>query len=209
LLKVLPEALSKTTLEQHVAERVPTDSDSTEYVALVQESALSDFTNFDPNDTVFQEFNPPLGCCGKMAWKLSRPSTWRSMLLCFKAVFTMQVVFGSSIGLLAVAVILLDLNTADLCYEKTFKWDSIPPLIQSIRVTGQCVEGFFIEIWHFFDNAMHVWLSSYERTQSFNDKSPRCLYRLLLSPLPTDVWHLQTSLDDLPSKRFVSLYGNR
>jgi len=125
------------------------NSDSTEYVALVQESALSDFTNFDPNDTVFQEFNPPLGCCGKMAWKLSRPSTWRSMLLCFKAVFTMQVVFGSSIGLLAVAVILLDLNTADLCYEKTFRWDSIPPLIQSIRVTGQCVEGFFIEIWHF------------------------------------------------------------
>lgn len=125
------------------------NSDSTEYVALVQESALSDFTNFDPNDTVFQEFNPPLGCCGKMAWKLSRPSTWKSMLLCFKTVFTLQVVFGSSIGLLAVAVILLDLNTADLCYEKTFRWDSIPPLIQSIRVTGQCVEGFFIEIWHF------------------------------------------------------------
>lgn len=125
------------------------NSDSTEYVALVQESALSDFTNFDPNDTVFQEFNPPLGCCGKMAWKLSRPSTWKSMLLCFKTVFTLQVVFGSSIGLLAVAVILLDLNTADLYYEKTFRWDSIPPLIQSIRVTGQCVEGFFIEIWHF------------------------------------------------------------
>lgn len=125
------------------------NSDSTEYVALVQESALSDFTNFDPNDTVFQEFNPPLGCCGKMAWKLSRPSTWKSMLLCFKTVFTLQVVFGSSIGLLAVAVILLDLNTADLCYEKTFRWNSIPPLIQSIRVTGQCVEGFFIEIWHF------------------------------------------------------------
>ena len=117
------------------------NSDSTEVEALVQEGALRDFTKFDPDDTVFQEFNAPVGCCGKMAWKLSRPSTWKSMLHCFKTVFTMQFVFGSSIGLLAVLVILLDLNTADLCYEKTFTWNSIPPLIQSIRVTGQCVEG--------------------------------------------------------------------
>lgn len=139
------ENYSGTTCRQAISE----NSDSTEVEVLVQEEALSDFTKFDPNDTVFQEFNPPLGSCGKMAWKLSRPSTWKSVLLCFKTVFTMQFVFGSSIGLLAVAVILLDLNTADLCYEKTFTWDSIPPLIQSIRVTGQCVEGFFIEIWHF------------------------------------------------------------
>lgn len=139
------ENYSGTTCRQAISE----NSDSTEVEVLVQEEALNDFKKFDPNDTVFQEFNPPLGSCGKMAWKLSRPSIWKSVLLCFKTVFTMQFVFGSSIGLLAVAVILLDLNTADLCYEKTFTWDSIPPLIQSIRVTGQCVEGFFIEIWHF------------------------------------------------------------
>jgi hypothetical protein len=49
------------------------NTDDTEVEALVQESALSDFTKFDLNDTVFQEFNSPLGRCGKMAWKLSRP----------------------------------------------------------------------------------------------------------------------------------------
>ncbi|KAL9984531.1 hypothetical protein ACROYT_G006835 [Oculina patagonica] len=80
------------------------NSDSAEVEALVQEGALSDFTKFDPKDTVFQEFNPPVGRCGKMAWKLSRPSTWKSMRLCFKTVFTMQFLFGSSIGLLAVAM---------------------------------------------------------------------------------------------------------
>lgn len=113
------ENYSGTTCRQAISE----NSDSTEVEVLVQEEALSDFKKFDPNDTVFQEFNPPLGSCGKMAWKLSRPSIWKSVLLCFKTVFTMQFVFGSSIGLLAVAVILLDLNTADLCYEKTFTWD--------------------------------------------------------------------------------------
>lgn len=127
--------------------------ESPEVESLIQENALNDFTQFDlvsSSDTVFQEFDPPSESSGNMAWKLSRPAPWGSFFTCFKTVFVMQFVFGSSIALLAIAVVVLDFNTADLCYDKTFTWNSMPAIIQSIRVTGQSVEGFFIQLWHFF-----------------------------------------------------------
>ena len=60
----------------------------------------------------------------------------------------MQLLLGSSIALLAITVVVLDFNMAGLCYEKTFRWNSMPKMIQSIRVTGQAFEGFFIQLWH-------------------------------------------------------------
>ena len=60
----------------------------------------------------------------------------------------MQLLLGSSIALLAITVVVLDFNMADLCYERTFRWNSMPKMIQSIRVTGQAFEGFFIQLWH-------------------------------------------------------------
>ncbi|XP_078375506.1 uncharacterized protein LOC144658888 [Oculina patagonica] len=139
------ENSSTTTCRQASTEH----NDSQEVEALVQENALSDFTNFDSNDAVFQEFDPPLGSSGKMAWKLSRPPGWKSFVTCFKTVFAMQFLFGFSIGLLAIAVAVIDFNTADLCYGKTSRWYSMPRMIQSIRVSSQSVEGFFIQLWHF------------------------------------------------------------
>ena len=112
-------------------------------------SVLSEFTRFDPSDTIFQEFDPPNDAVGIMAWKESRPSPLQSVVICFKTVFVMQVIIGSSIALVAIAVLVLDFNTADLCYEKTLNWNTMPPIIQSIRVVGQSVEGFIIQLWHF------------------------------------------------------------
>ncbi|XP_068696254.1 uncharacterized protein [Montipora foliosa] len=125
------------------------DNFEIEPLLVKQRSTLEEFTNFDPNDTIFQEFDPPFGACGSMAWKDSRPSRWTSFVSCFRAIFLMQLIIGSSIGLLAIAVAVVDFNTADLCYEKTLNWTSMPRVIQSIRVTGQSVEGFMIELWHF------------------------------------------------------------
>lgn len=168
--------------------------ESPEVESLIQENALNDFTQFDlvsSSDTVFQEFDPPSESSGNMAWKLSRPAPWGSFFTCFKTVFVMQFVFGSSIALLAIAVVVLDFNTADLCYEKTFTWNSMPAIIQSIRVTGQSVEGFFIQLWHFFIMLCMFGSSVMkELSQPFNNQSPRCLHGRLLSALLTDVWHL-------------------
>ena len=113
------------------------------------DSVLSEFTRFDTTDTIFQEFDPPNDTVGIMAWKESRPSRLQSFVICFKTVFVMQVIIGFSIALLAIAVLVLDFNTADLCYEKTLNWNTMPPIIQSIRVVSQSVEGFVIELWHF------------------------------------------------------------
>ena len=125
------------------------DNSEIEPLLVQQRFTLEDFTKFDPNDTIFQEFDPPFGACGSMAWKDSRPSRWTSFVSCFRAIFLMQFIIGSSIGLLAIAVAVVDFNTADLCYEKTSHWNSMPRVIQSIRVTSQSVEGFIIQLWHF------------------------------------------------------------
>ena len=113
-------------------------------------SVLSEFTRFDPSDTIFQEFDPPNDAVGIMTWKESRRSRLQSFVICFKTVFVMQVIIGSSIALLAIAVLVVDFNTVDLCYEKTLNWNTMPPIIQSIRVVGQSIEGFIIQLWQFF-----------------------------------------------------------
>ena len=153
---------------------------------LLEEDNLADFTRFDSRgvDTVFQEFDPPAGHDGKMAWKLSRPPSLKFLVTCFKTVFKMQFVFGSSIGLLAIAIAVLDFNTADLCYEKTAQWYSMPRVIQSIRVTSQSIEGFFIQLWHFsimlcifgFSFMKELNLFTVNLLAAFTD----CCYRLYL-----------------------------
>lgn len=154
--------------------------------ALLEEDVLREFTEFDSRgvDTVFQEFDPPEGRQGKMAWKLSRPPKLKFLFTCFKTVFTMQFVVGSSIGLLAIAIAVLDFNTADLCYEKTTQWYSMPRGIQSIRVTGASIEGFFIQLWHFsimvcmfgFSVMKELNLFTVNLLAAFTD----CCYRLYL-----------------------------
>ncbi|XP_068755263.1 uncharacterized protein [Montipora capricornis] len=84
-----------------------------------------------------------------MAWKDSRPSRWTSFVSCFRAIFPMQLIIGSSIGLLAIAVAVVDFNTAHLCYQETFRWNSMLRVIQSVEVISQSVEGFIVELWHF------------------------------------------------------------
>ena len=144
---VLENSSITSTCESRVVGAV--DNEELEPLLPETDSVLSEFTRFDPSDTIFQEFDPPNGALGSMAWKKSRPSRLQSFIICFKTVFVMQVIIGSSIALVAIAVLVLDFNTADLCYEKTLNWNTMPPIIQSIRVVSQSVEGFIIELWHF------------------------------------------------------------
>ena len=46
-------------------------------------SLLSEFTRFDLSDTIFQEFDPPDGAFGIMAWKKSRPSRLKTFCLLY------------------------------------------------------------------------------------------------------------------------------
>ena len=114
------------------------------------EDALVDFREFDDKDVIFQEFDPPVGESVKAGWRLSRPSRLRVLWQCLKCVFFIQVCVGGAIGIWAAFIVLLDLNTADLCYDKTTEWNQMPKEIQSIRVSASAVEGFLIELWNFF-----------------------------------------------------------
>ena len=177
------ESFTGSVIENYSPTECQGDDDNR---GLLEEDNLADFTRFDSRgvDTVFQEFDPLPGHYGKMAWKLSRPPSLNVLVTCFKTVFTMQFVFGSSIGLLAIAIAVLDFNTADLCYEKTAQWYSMPRVIQSIRVTSQSIEGFFIQLWHFsimlcifgFSFMKELNLFTVNLLAAFTD----CCYRLYL-----------------------------
>ncbi|XP_032226763.1 uncharacterized protein LOC116610154 [Nematostella vectensis] len=114
------------------------------------EQQYDDFLSFDPNDYVFREFDHPEGEEeDPKSWRKVRPAFKSSLWTSFKTVFATQILAGTGLGLLAIFITFLDFNFADLCYEKTSEWNTMPLKIQRIRVTAQSVEGFVIELWYF------------------------------------------------------------
>ena len=116
---------------------------------------LEDFKKFDSNDTIFQEYDPPSEDDSKMGWKRSCPPKWRMSL--WKAVkdvfqvFCIQILGGVALGSLAILILVLDFNSVDLCYEEKLHghWNSIPPKIQAIIVTGDTTETYVVQLWSF------------------------------------------------------------
>ncbi|XP_031555640.1 uncharacterized protein LOC116292452 [Actinia tenebrosa] len=110
---------------------------------------LEEFTSFNQEDTIFQEFDPPK--CGlnndPQTWKESRPTFKKSFWECLKSVLLIQTLGGSLVGFVAVVIVFLDFNTVERCYEENSNFNSIPVKVQRIRVTAQTVEGFLIQLW--------------------------------------------------------------
>ena len=119
---------------------------------LQQQDPLEDFKKFDQQDTIFQEYDPPLGNDSKMGWKKSRPTKWRiSLWKAMKYVFCIQILGGLAVGVLAIFIMVLEFNSADLCYDmrRMNNWTSVPKKIQNIIVTGDAVWSYLVELWSF------------------------------------------------------------
>ena len=113
---------------------------------------LEDFKKFNSNDTIFQQYDPPLDDNSKMAWKKSRPKEWWiSLWKVIKCVFFIQVLGGLALGSLAVFILVLDFNSVDLCFDrqKHGNWDTLPQNIQAIIVTAETVEAYIVQMWAF------------------------------------------------------------
>ncbi|XP_078380084.1 uncharacterized protein LOC144663025 [Oculina patagonica] len=113
---------------------------------------LEDFNKFNNNDTIFQEYDPPLGDDSKMGWKRSRPAKWwMSLWKAVKCVFYVQILGGLAVGSLAILILVLDFNSMDLCYEEKTNghWNTIPHKIQAIIVTGDTTEAYVVQMWSF------------------------------------------------------------
>ena len=62
-------------------------------------SQLEEFTTFDPEDTIFQEFDPPTHQDSyPQGWRKSLPTFSKSFWECVKSVLLIQTVAGSLIG---------------------------------------------------------------------------------------------------------------
>ena len=119
---------------------------------LQQQDPLEDFKKFDQQDTIFQEYDPPLGDDSKMGWKKSRPTKWWILLWkAMKYVFCIQILAGLAVGFLAIFIMVLELNSADLCYDmrQMNNWTSVPKKIQNIIVTGDVVWSYLVQLWSF------------------------------------------------------------
>ena len=118
---------------------------------LQRQDPLEDFKKFNPNDQIFQEYDPPSGDDSKMGWKRSRPPTWRlSLWKAMKHAFYIQILGGVALGSLAIVILVLDFNTVDLCYDMQSKnWTAIPKRIQAVMVTADTTEAYLVQLWPF------------------------------------------------------------
>jgi hypothetical protein len=111
---------------------------------------LEDFIEFDPEDAIFQEFDPPRRLeTDPKAWKLSLPTFKKSLWECLKSVLLIQTVAGTLIGFIAVGIVFLDFSTVEWCYDDTLTWNKMPMNVQQLRVTAQTIEGFAYEMCDF------------------------------------------------------------
>ena len=116
------------------------------------EDHLEGFKRFNRNDTIFQEYDSPPQDDSNMAWKKSRPAKWwMSLWKAVKCVFCVQILGGIALGSIAIAILILDLNSVELCYDRQFhgNWSTLPRNIQAIIVTAETVEAYVIQLWAF------------------------------------------------------------
>ena len=146
------EELFAYVAETYTAGVIESNQGQTDVPFIQQLDPLEDFTKFDQKDAIFQEYDPPSGDDSKMGWKRSRPPKWwMSLWKAIKCVFCIQILGGLAVGSLAIAIIVLDLNSSDLCYDsQSQNWTSLPEKIQAIIVTGETVESYVVQLWAFF-----------------------------------------------------------
>ena len=116
---------------------------------LHDQDPLEDFRNFNRNDEIFQEYDPPPGDNSKMGWKRSRPPTWRlSLWKAMQCAFCIQILGGVALGSLAISILILNLRTLDFCFnvQKT-NWTAVSKRYQRIIVTVAVIETFVIQLW--------------------------------------------------------------
>ena len=147
----LAESLCLHLMEKFTSSAFHCDNGQNERcVLLSQQSDLEDFNKFDSQDTIFQEYDPPsLGDYNNMDWKRSRPTKWWiSLWKAMKCVVLIQILGGLAVGLFAIGIVVLELNSVDLCYELQHQnWTSVPKKIQNIIVTADTIRSFPSQLW--------------------------------------------------------------
>lgn len=116
-----------------------------------RQDPLQDFTKFNPQDTVFQEYDAPPDDDSKMAWKRSRPEKWwMSLWKAMKHAFYIQIVGGMALGSLAILILILDFNSVDLCFDKqSTNWKALTKRTQAVIVTAATSEAYVVQMWTF------------------------------------------------------------
>ncbi|XP_057309387.1 uncharacterized protein LOC130647520 [Hydractinia symbiolongicarpus] len=143
------------------------EGDSTNDDDNARRDALMDFYMYDFDDDIYEEFtaqedtqcflknddneeNKKITCLSPLhfKWRETRVTAWKWLMTCVKYSFYITVLGGFIVGLAAVLLMFIDINTADVCSD--VQWKNIPISVQRIRVTVQTFEGWIIQFFHIF-----------------------------------------------------------
>lgn len=121
----------------------------------LKRKALEDF---DDEDCIYEEFSVPseivedtIGDCEEISyftWKHYRGSPLNWMKMCIIYSFYIVVLCSFFISTVAVGIMFIDINTADVCFNT--KWHNLPKSVQRVRVTMQVIEGWILQFFHIF-----------------------------------------------------------
>ena len=87
-------------------------------IPLLSPVHVDNMSRTDPNDTICGEYTNPGYSTDTLAWKHYRPSYGKSLLQCSYFGLAITLLGGVAIGLPAIALLYLVMNTAEFCEWK-------------------------------------------------------------------------------------------
>ena len=106
-----------------------------------------DFKQYDPEDTISQEFDYPRNCSGRRdSWKRNRPPMMDSLKK--SAWFSAWVtVSGGVIGICALLLMYYIISVVYTCEWKKLTDSSYPEKLKRRRIIGESYQSFFLYFW--------------------------------------------------------------
>ena len=120
---------------------------------------MEDFETHSSSDSIHCEYEEPLSqtlngstqnrnhTSSPADWRSNRSScasSWFKSAICS---FTTTIIGGVSIGVIATAVMWLDINLGENCFNYNNRWYEMPVNVRRIRLTTQVIEGMVIQFW--------------------------------------------------------------
>ena len=113
-------------------------------VPLLKPVHVDGLNRTDPSDTIYEEYPNPGHSTDPLAWKHYQPSCGKSLLQCSYFGLAITLLGGIAIGLPAIVLLYLVMNTAEFCEWKDLGDAEFPKMYKHIRIASSLFQRLFI-----------------------------------------------------------------
>ena len=103
-------------------------------IPLLNPDHVDNLSRTDPSDTIYEEYTYPGHSSDPLFWKQYRPSRGKSLLQCSYFGLAITLLGGIAIGLPAIALLYLVMNTAEFCEWKNLSDAEVPKIYKHVRI---------------------------------------------------------------------------